>query len=64
MLEAFKCTLLKLGPYPGFPFSGEQIERGYNVGEIQDEFPVEICEPYKRSDSLDGGGEFPFFYGL
>ena len=64
MLEAFKRMLLKLGPYPGFPFSGEQVERGYDVGEIQDEFSVEICKSCKRLDSLDGGGGFPFLYGV
>ena len=64
MFEAFKCTLLKLGPYPGFPLSGEQVERGYDVGEIRDEFSVKIRKSCKRPDSLDRGGGFPFFYGL
>ena len=53
--------LLELGPCPGFPLSGEQVERGYDVGEIRDEFSVEIREPCKRPDSLDGGGGFPLF---
>ena len=61
MFEVFKRTLLELGPCPGFPFSGEQVERGYDVGEIQDEFSVKIHESCKRPDSLDRGGGFHSF---
>ena len=44
MLEAFKHSLLELGPHPGFPFASKEVEGGDNVGEISDEFPVEIGE--------------------
>ena len=47
MFEMFKCTLLELGPCPGFPFPGEQVERGYNVREIRDEFSIKIRESSK-----------------
>ena len=62
MLEMFKCTLLELGPYPGFTLSGEQVERGYDVGEIRNEFSVKVCKSSERPDFLDGGGGFPFLY--
>ena len=42
MFEMFKRLLLELGPHPGFPFASEQVEGGNNVGEIWNEFPVEI----------------------
>ena len=64
MLEAFKHLLLELGPYPGFALPSEQIERSYDVGEIRDELSVKICKSCKQPDSLDGGGGFPFLYGI
>ena len=42
MFEAFEHLLLELGPHPGFPFASKQVEGGNDVGEIWDEFPVEI----------------------
>ena len=47
MFEAFKCTLLELGPYPGFALSSEQVERSHDVGEIRDKFSVKIHESCK-----------------
>ena len=45
MFKAFEHLFLELGPYPGFTFLSEQVEGCYDVGEIQDEFPVEVCKP-------------------
>ena len=53
MLEAFERLLLELGPHLGFPFVSEQVEGGDNVGEIWDEFPVEIGKSGEQSNSLD-----------
>ena len=53
MFEVFKRSLLELGPHPGFPFVSEQVEGGDNVGEIQDEFPVEVGESGEQPNSLD-----------
>ena len=64
MLETFKSMLLEVSPDPGFAFSSEQVEGGYNVGKIWDEFPVKVCEPGEQLDSLDGGGGLPLFYGF
>ena len=47
MLESFKGLLLKSCPGPRFSFVSEQVKGGDDVGEIQDEFPVEICESGK-----------------
>ena len=64
MFETFESSLLVLGPDPGFTFSSEQVEGGYNVGKVWDEFPVKVCKPSEQPDSLDRGGGFPFFYGF
>ena len=64
MFETFKSMLLEVSPGPGFTFLSEQVEGGYNVGKIWDEFPVKVCKPGERLDSLDGGGGFPLFYGF
>ena len=53
MFEAFECSLLELGPHPGFPFASEQVEGGNNVGEIWDEFPIEVGKSGERPNSLD-----------
>ena len=45
MLETFKSVLLKSSPDPGFSFMGEQVKEGDNVGEVWNEFPVEVCKP-------------------
>ena len=42
MFETFEGMLLELGPNPGFPFVSEQVEGGYNVGKVWDEFPVKV----------------------
>ena len=42
MLEMFKGLLLELGPNPGFPFMGEKVEGGNDVGKIRDELPVKV----------------------
>ena len=42
MFEAFKHTLLKLGPYPGFTLPSEQVERSYDVGEIGNGFSIKV----------------------
>ena len=44
MFKTFKHILLKLSPDPEFPFVSEQVQRGNNIGEIWDKFPVKICE--------------------
>ena len=44
MFETFKGMLLELGPCPGFTFLSEQVEGGYDVGEVRDEFSVKICK--------------------
>ena len=64
MFEAFKHTLLKLGPYPGFALPSEQVERSYDVGEIRNELPIKVCKSGEQPDSLDGGMGFPFLYGI
>ena len=64
MFETFEGMLLELGPNPGFPFVSEQVEGGYNVGKVWDEFSVKVHKSGERLDSLDGGGGFPFFYCL
>ena len=64
MFEAFERSLLELGPCPGFTFSSEQVERCYDVGEVRDEFPVEVCKSRERLDPLDRGGGFPFPDGV
>ena len=45
MFEMFKGALLKLSPGPGFSLSSEQVEGGYNVGKIRNEFPVKVHKP-------------------
>ena len=42
VFEAFKGFLLELGPDPGFSFASEKVEGGDNVGEVGDEFPIEV----------------------
>ena len=64
MFEMFKGALLELGPDPGFSFASEQVEGSNNVREVQDEFPVKVCESSEQLDSFDQGRGFPFFYGL
>ena len=64
MFETFKGMLLELGPNPRFPFVSEQVEGGYNIGKIWDEFPIKVCKSGERPDSFDGGGGFPFFYAF
>ena len=56
MFEMFKSLLLVLGPDPGFTFSSEQVEGGYDVGKVWDEFPVKVCKPGEQPGFLDGGG--------
>ena len=53
MLEAFERLLLELGPHPGFPFASEQVEGGNNVGEVWDEFPVEIGKSGEWPNAFD-----------
>ena len=53
MLETFKSMLLELGPYPGFSLASEEVEGGDDVGEVWNEFPVEIGESSERPNSLD-----------
>ena len=45
MFEVFESTLLELSPDPRFAFPSEQVEGGYDVGKVWDEFPVKVCEP-------------------
>ena len=42
MFETFKGALLELGPCPGFALPSQQVERGYDVGEIGNEFSIKI----------------------
>ena len=53
MFELLKGFLLKQYPGPGFPFLSEQVKGGDNIGEIWNEFPVEVCEPSEGSHSCD-----------
>ena len=64
MFKTFEGSLLELGPDPRFTFPSEQVEGGYDVGKVWDEFPVKVCEPGEQPDSLDGGRGFPLFYGF
>ena len=64
MFEMFEGMLLELGPQPGFTLLGEQVEGDYDVGEVRDEFSVKIHKSSEQPDSLDGGGRFPFLYGI
>ena len=64
MFETFKGLLLELGPNPGFPFVGEKVEGGDDVGKIWDKFPVKVGKSSERPDSFDQGGGLPFLYGL
>ena len=36
--------LLKRSPIPRLVFPGEKVERGDNMGEVGDEFAIEICK--------------------
>ena len=45
MLEMFKSMLLEVSPDPRFTLPSEQVEGGYDVGKVWDEFPVNVCEP-------------------
>ena len=45
MLETFKSILLKSSPDPGFSLMSEQVKGSDNVGEIWNEFPVEVHKP-------------------
>ena len=64
MLEMLKGVLLELGPRPRFALPSEQVERGYDVGEVRNEFSVKVCKSSEQPDFLDRGGRFPFFYGI
>ena len=43
--------------------SGEQIERGDNIGEVGDKFTIEIHKSKKRSNTFNRGRGFPFLNG-
>ena len=64
MFETFERLLLELGPCPRFAFSSEQVERCYDVREVGNEFPVEVCKSRERSDPLDRSGGFPLLDGV
>ena len=53
VLETFEGFLLKSSPDPGFPFMSEQVKGGDNIGEIWNEFLVEVCKSSEQPDSLD-----------
>ena len=53
MLEMLESTLLELGPYPRLSFMSEQVKGGNNVGEVWDEFSVEVCKYGEQSNSFD-----------
>ena len=50
MFETFEGLLLKSSPDPGFSLTSEQ---GDNVGEIWNEFPIEVCKPGEQPDPFD-----------
>ena len=52
--------LLEVGPGPWLILSGEQVERGDDVGKVGDKFVIEIHKPKERANTFDGGGGFPF----
>ena len=54
---------MKVGPGPRLILLCEQVEGGDNVGEVGDEFAIEVRKSEKGSDALDRGGWFPFFNG-
>ena len=41
--------------------SGEQIERGNDIGEVGDKFAIKIRKPEEGVNTLDGDGRFLFF---
>ena len=57
-VKGVQSFLLEQGPIPWLVFSSEKIEGGYNMGEIGDEFVIEICEPQEGVNAFDGGGGF------
>ena len=55
--------LLKSSPGPWLVLPSEEVKWGDNVGEVRDEFVIEIHESKERVYTLDGGGGFPFLDG-
>ena len=53
--------LLEVSPSPWLILSGEQIERGDDIGEVGDKFVIKIRKPEEGANTLDGDGRFPFF---
>ena len=53
LFEMFKGLLLELGSNPGFSLAGKKVEGGDDVGEIRDEFPVEVHKSSERPNSFD-----------
>ena len=44
-VKGVKGFLLEWGPIPRLVFLDEKVERGNNMGEVGDEFAIEICKP-------------------
>ena len=51
---------MEVGPGPWLILSGEQVERGNDVGKVGNKFVIEIRKSKERVNTFDGGRGFPF----
>ena len=58
-MEGVKCLLLEGCPSPWLVLSSEEVEGGDDMGEIGNEFVIEIGKSKERKNAFDKGRRFP-----